>query len=245
VKSRPRVLITARRQVRKNKIVDWVSEIHLSLLLQEGLFPVIVPLGDEVLDALPEYTNGAAGLVLVEGGDIHPDYTGSGASVETLSEVDLDKDRIEFALMDFVSRERLPYLGFCRGNEILNVSRGGTLYMDVSQELGETPLHLDPDHYDEHRHRVDIISGTPLFEWYGCERLMVNSYHRQGIKALGAGLSPMAIAEGGLVEAIYDPLLPFCVGLQFHPERMLEEHAGHRRVFEAFGRAVRASSAMP
>jgi gamma-glutamyl-gamma-aminobutyrate hydrolase PuuD len=235
-------LITARRQVRKNKIVDWVSEIHLSLLLREGLFPVVVPLGDEVLEALPEYTDGAAGLMLVEGGDIHPDYTGSGASVETLSEVDLDKDRVEFALMDFLSRERLPYLGFCRGNEVLNVSRGGTLYMEVSEELGGT-LHLDPDNYDGHRHAVSISPRTPLSEWYRCERLMVNSYHRQGIKTIGRGLEPMAVAEDGLVEGVYDPSLPFCVGLQFHPERMLEEHEGNRRVFEAFGRAVRAASA--
>jgi putative glutamine amidotransferase len=241
VKPRPRVLIVARRQLRKNKIIDWVSEIHLSLLLQEGLFPVIVPLSDEVLEALPEYAERVSGLMLVEGGDITPSYTGSEVPIEELNEVDVVKDKIEFALLDHISKMRLPYLGLCRGNEILNVSRGGTLHTKVYEELGRKTLHLDPDHYDEHRHGLNVISATPLFDWYNSSRLMVNSYHRQGIKALGRGLEPMAVADDGLVEAVFDPSRSFCVGLQFHPERMLGEYAGNRRVFEAFGEAVRGS----
>lgn len=241
MKSRPRVLIVARRLERKTKTIDWVSEIHLSLLLQEDLFPVIVPLSPEVLDALPEYTENASGLVLVEGGDIHPSYTGSGVPAEKLHEVDLVKDRIEFALLDHVLQRKLPYLGFCRGNEILNVSRGGTLYLDVYKDLGRKTRHLDPAHYDQHRHGLDVVPGTPLADWYGSDRLMVNSYHRQGIKTLGHGLEPMAVADDGLVEAVYDPSLSFCVGLQFHPERMLSEYPGNRRVFQAFGHAVRST----
>lgn len=236
------MLIVARRLVRKNKIIDWVSEIHLSLLLQEDLFPVVVPLSSEVLEALPEYTERISGLVLVEGGDIHPCYTGSEVPAEKLNEVDLVKDKIEFALLDHVSRRKLPYLGFCRGNEILNVSRGGTLHLDVYEDLGRKTLHLDSDHYDQHRHGLNVISGTPLFDWYRSDRLMVNSYHRQGIKTLGKGLKPMAVADDGLVEAVFDPSFSFCVGLQFHPERMLGEYTGNRRVFEAFGRAVRVSN---
>jgi putative glutamine amidotransferase len=236
------VLIVARRLVRKNKIIDWVSEIHLSLLLQEDLFPVIVPLSSEVLEALPEYTERVSGLMLVEGGDIHPSYTGSGVPAEKLNEVDLVKDKIEFALLDHVLRRKLPYLGFCRGNEILNVSREGTLHLDVYEDLGRKTLHLDPDHYDQHRHGLDVTPGTPLFDWYRSDRLMVNSYHRQGIKTLGKGLEPMAVADDGLVEAVFDPSFPFCVGLQFHPERMLEEYTGNRRVFEAFGQAVKAGN---
>jgi gamma-glutamyl-gamma-aminobutyrate hydrolase PuuD len=236
------VLIVARRLARKNKLIDWVSEIHLSLLLQEDLFPVIVPLSSEVLEALPEYIERVSGLMLVEGGDIHPSFTGSEVPAEKLNEVDLVKDKIEFALLDHVSTRKLPYLGFCRGNEVLNVSRGGTLHRDVYEDLGRKTLHLDPDHYDQHRHGLNVIPGTPLFDWYGSDRLMVNSYHHQGIETLGKGLEPMAVADDGLVEAVFDPSFSFCVGLQFHPERMLEEYAGNRRVFEAFGQAVRAGN---
>jgi putative glutamine amidotransferase len=235
------VLIVARRLERKNKTIDWVSEIHLSLLLQEDLFPVMVPLSSEALEALPAYTENASGLVLAEGGDIHPSYTGSGVPEENLHEVDLVIDRIEFALLDHVLQRKLPYLGFCRGNELLNVSRGGALYVDVSEDLGGETLHLDPAHYDQHRHGLNVVPGTPLLDWYRSDRLMVNSYHRQGIKTLGKGLEPMAVADDGLIEAVYDPSLPFCVGLQFHPERMLPEYPGNRRVFEAFGQAVRSA----
>jgi gamma-glutamyl-gamma-aminobutyrate hydrolase PuuD len=160
-----------------------------------------------------------------------------------LNEVDLVNDEIEFALLDHAASSRLPYLGFCRGNEILNVIRGGSLYDDVYENLGRKTVHLDPDHYDEHRHGLNVLPGTPLHEWYGTDRLMVNSYHHQGIRTLGEGLEPMAVADDGLVEAIYDPSLSFCIGLQFHPERMLAEYAGNRRLFEAFGDAVRRAAA--
>jgi gamma-glutamyl-gamma-aminobutyrate hydrolase PuuD len=66
----------------------------------------------------------------------------------------------------------------------------------------------------------------------------VNSYHHQGIRRLGRRFTPMAFAADGLVEAFHDPRAEFVVGLQFHPERMLEEAAGNRRIWKAFGSAV-------
>jgi gamma-glutamyl-gamma-aminobutyrate hydrolase PuuD len=226
---------------RKRKTIDWVSEIHLSLLLQEELFPMIVPLSPEVLDVLPEYLDEASGLMLGEGGDIDPMFTGIATSTGELDEVDLLKDRIEFALLEEISGRKLPFLGICRGNEMLNVSRGGTLHLDVYHELGEEIVHLDPNNYDDHRHGVTVLRDTPLFDWYGEERLMVNSYHHQGIKRLGNWLQPMALADDGLVEAVFDPSAAFCVGLQFHPERMLSDYAANRRVFAQFGDAVRGA----
>jgi gamma-glutamyl-gamma-aminobutyrate hydrolase PuuD len=66
----------------------------------------------------------------------------------------------------------------------------------------------------------------------------VNSYHHQGVRRLAKRFVPMAHAEDGLIEAYYDPREKFLVGLQFHPERMLKEYKGNRRVWEEFGEAV-------
>ena len=69
--------------------------------------------------------------------------------------------------------------------------------------------------------------------------MLVNSYHHQGTRDLAARFKPMAYAEDGLVEGYYDPKAKFVVGLQFHPERMLEEAAGNLRIWKAFSAAVR------
>jgi len=66
----------------------------------------------------------------------------------------------------------------------------------------------------------------------------VNSYHHQGIRDLAPRFKPMAYAKDGLVEGYYDPKTDFLVGLQFHPERLLEEPAGNWRIWKAFGSAV-------
>ena len=79
-------------------------------------------------------------------------------------------------------------------------------------------------------------------KWYRRKTLRVNSYHHQGIRDLAPRFQPMAFAKDGLIEGFYDPKEKFVVGLQFHPERMLEQPAGNWRIWKAFGAAVVAQS---
>jgi gamma-glutamyl-gamma-aminobutyrate hydrolase PuuD len=239
--NRPRVVLVARRMVRKSKTIDWVSEVHLSLVLRQGLLPVVVPIVPETRAVLPLYAEKMAGLLLVEGGDIQPSYYGRRAGKHDLEELDPVKDSVEFWLCRRALAAGVPILGICRGMQLLNVIRGGSLYFDVRKEKRSSLFHVaGPARYDSYRHPVEVIPGTPLVRWYGRGKLTVNSYHHQGVKDLAPGLKPMAVAPDGLVEAFYDPRHRFLVGLQFHPERMYREHSGNRRVFEAFGRAVRS-----
>ncbi len=238
---RPRVVMVSRRLRRKNKVVDWVSEAHLSVLMKEGLLPVIVPVVPETLRTLELYARDMAGLLLAEGGDIHPSYYGEKGPLEGLEELDPVKDKIEFWLCRRALRGGIPVLGICRGMQVLNVLRGGTLYRDVMAEKKSGLKHVaDEAHYDAYRHRVRVLPGTPLFAWYRRKTLLVNSYHHQGVKKLAPDHRPMAVSDDGHVEAFYDPARAFCVGLQFHPERMMPEYAGNLRVFKAFSRAVKS-----
>jgi gamma-glutamyl-gamma-aminobutyrate hydrolase PuuD len=239
MKDRPRVLLVSRRTNRKNKTIDWVSEVHLSLLLRERLQPVILPVAPETTSVLPLYARSMAGLLMVEGGDIQPHYYGEKAPVHELDELDPVKDEIEFWLCRQALRRKVPILGICRGMQLLNVACGGTLHLDVEKEKGGSLKHMDLDHYDDYRHPVEILEGTPLFAWYRQKVLMVNSYHHQGVKILAKRFQPMAFGPDGLIEAYHDPSRPFLVGLQFHPERMMPESPGNLRVFKAFGQAVR------
>ncbi|CAI0547760.1 unnamed protein product [Linum tenue] len=246
----PRVLIVSRRTVRKNKFVDFVGEYHLDLIVSYGAVPVIVPRVSGV-HMLLESFEPIHGVLLCEGEDIDPslyDSELSGFSIEELEEIkrihssdttiDKEKDTIELSLAKLCVERNIPYLGICRGSQVLNVACGGTLYQDVEKELSkkisvdERISHIDYSNYDGHRHPVRVVENTPLHRWFQDSldinkmEISVNSYHHQGVRKLARRFLPMAFAPDGLVEGFYDPdtYCPeegkFIMGLQFHPERM-------------------------
>jgi gamma-glutamyl-gamma-aminobutyrate hydrolase PuuD len=242
---RPVVLVVTRRTSRKHKFIDYVGEFHLQLLIRVRALPVMVPVVDGAEICLPQFMEEMRGLLLVEGEDIEPRrYQHEEPNLRYLEKTHPLKDEIEMRLARYALRRDLPILGICRGSQLLNVVYGGTLYGDVQKEKHSALKHINPgEHYDEYRHTVRIVPGTPLAEWYGRSALKVNSYHHQGVRRLGSHLKAMAHAEDGLVEAFYDPRHRFVVGLQFHPERMLEEYKGNWRVWQAFGAAIHQKTA--
>ncbi|XP_002968849.2 putative glutamine amidotransferase GAT1_2.1 [Selaginella moellendorffii] len=251
----PRVLIVSRRTVRKNKFVDFVGEYHLDLIVSYGAVPVIVPRVSG-LNSLLDSFEPIHGVLLCEGEDIDPTLYDSDVSALTPEDVDeikrthtsdilidRNKDSIELQLARRCLERNIPYLGICRGSQVLNVACGGSLYQDVEKELsGKSSVqvkHINYDDYDGHRHPVKVVQGTPLHDWFEKSLsnsedkcLHVNSYHHQGVKRLARRFEPMAFAPDGLVEAFFDPDVynpaegKFIVGLQFHPERMRHPENG-------------------
>ncbi|KAM6567241.1 hypothetical protein CsatA_026369 [Cannabis sativa] len=259
----PRVLIVSRRSVRKNKFVDFVGEYHLDLIVNYGAVPVIIPRVSGVNTLLRSFEP-IHGVLLCEGEDIDPSlYKGeldqpSDLSPQELEEIknlhasdtaiDREKDSIELSLAKLCLERNIPYLGICRGSQVLNVACGGTLYQDVEKELSKNVnkqesesnntndnnkvMHIDYDNYDDHRHVVKLVKDTPLNEWFKDSldeekmEIWVNSYHHQGVKKLAQRFVPMAFSPDGLIEGFYDPDAynpeegKFIMGLQFHPERM-------------------------
>ncbi|XP_074297431.1 putative glutamine amidotransferase GAT1_2.1 [Silene latifolia] len=227
------------------------GEYHLDLIVSYGAVPVIVPRVNGV-SMLLESFEPVHGVLLCEGEDIDPSLYESNLSSfspEELEEIkqahisdttiDREKDSIELALAKLCLERNIPYLGICRGSQILNVVCGGTLYQDVEKELSrncdesQRVAHMDYDNYDGHRHVVNVAENTPLHHWFKESldesekmEIMVNSYHHQEVKKLAPRFVPMAFASDGLIEGFYDPDTynpedgKFIVGLQFHPERM-------------------------
>jgi gamma-glutamyl-gamma-aminobutyrate hydrolase PuuD len=233
--NRPVVLVVANRDIRKNKLIDYVGEFHLDLLTQCGAFPVIVPLVRGTLPLLSQYMERMDGLLLVEGDDVEPKrYAARKANFKYVDKTLPLKDEIEIRLLRRALRREIPILGICRGSQLLNVVCGGTLYGDVQKEKGTDRAHIDFANYDTYRHPVEVVAGTPLARWYRRKALKVNSYHHQGIRELAERFEPMAHADDGLIEGYYDPKADFVVGLQFHPERMLKDYAGNLKVWKAF-----------
>ncbi|KAF5751897.1 hypothetical protein HS088_TW02G00916 [Tripterygium wilfordii] len=249
----PRVLIVSRRTLRKNKFVDFVGEYHLDLIVSYGAVPVIVP-RVRGLHMLLQSFEPIHGVLLCEGEDIDPSHYEaeiSGLSEEELEEIrnlhasdtdiDKEKDTIELSLAKLCLERNIPYLGICRGSQVLNVACGGTLYQDVEKEISKKckeleggVVHMDYENYDGHRHVIKVVENTPLHKWFEESleekmEIMVNSYHHQGVKKLANRFVPMAFAPDGLIEGFYDPDAynpeegKFIMGLQFHPERMRQQ----------------------
>ncbi|PIN01875.1 Gamma-glutamyl-gamma-aminobutyrate hydrolase [Handroanthus impetiginosus] len=270
----PRVIIVSRRSVRKNKFVDFVGEYHLDLIVSYGAVPVIVPRVTGVHMLLDSFEP-IHGVLLCEGEDIDPslyEADTSNLTSEELEEIrrlhasdtaiDKEKDAIELGLAKLCMERNIPYLGICRGSQILNVACGGTLYQDIGKELTKNVPekqrmeHIDYDNYDGHRHPVRIVENTPLHQWFndsledGGMEVWVNSYHHQGVKRLAQRFVPMAFAPDGLIEGFYDPDAynpeegKFIMGLQFHPERMRKpdsdefDYPGCPFAYKEFAKAV-------
>lgn len=234
-----KVIIVSRRLTRKNKEINWVSEIYLQLLAKASLMPIIIPIAEATRLILDDYLKDYDGMIMMEGGDVNPQYYGENYNTSELDEFDPLKDEIEIACCRHAIANNKPLMGFCRGLHIINSMHGGKIYKDVQLVNGNKVLHMNYDNYDGHRHSVSIVEETPLYAWYGEKEIQVNTYHHQGIMKLGEGLIPMAYAPDGLIEGVYNPSKKFLVGLQFHPERMLPEHPGNQRVFDAFISAIK------
>ena len=241
--NRPVVLVVSRRTTRKDRLIDYVGELHLELLIHHGTFPVIVPVVRGTLHCLPQYTERMDGLLLVEGDDVEPTrYAAQKANFRYVEKTHPLKDEIELRLVREALEREVPMLGICRGSQLMNVACGGTLYGDVQKEKKSPRHHIDYEHYDTYRHPVSLEPGTPLAHLYGRKTIMVNSYHHQGVRKLAGRFKPMAHADDGLIEAFYDPKADFTVGLQFHPERMIKEYEGNAKVWKAFTDAIHRKS---
>ena len=175
--------------------------------------------------------------VMLPGGiDVDPQFYDE-PHHEKLEKIDAELDEFEFTLLRYADEHRLPILGICRGEQVMNVHYGGSLIQDIpSQHRSEvTVKHRYPRSSPERKeHLVRLVPGTRLHALFEKDEVMVNTYHHQAVKRLGKGLIVSARAEDGVIEAIELEGDRFVVGVQFHPERMRGEHPEINRLFEAF-----------
>jgi putative glutamine amidotransferase len=140
---------------------------------------------------------------------------------------------MEAALIADALAAGLPLLCICRGMQMFNVVRGGTL----NQHIPEHELHgvkPPPDRRHEPVHTVQIQPGTRLAEILGPVEHPVNSRHHQAVDRVGKGLIVSARAPDGVIEALEDPGHPFAVACQWHPEESVLTNPGDRKILEAF-----------
>ncbi len=184
----------------------------------------------------PSRLEGLDGLLIGGGDDIGAHLYG--IEVEPDVAIDPERDQLELAALGQFWDSGAPILGICRGSQMLNVFRGGTLHQDVKAHYGiqrhpRTPLPLK---------RVDIVPQTRLSETVRVARIRVNSLHNQSVDRLGNGLRVAAQDRHDMVQAVEDSGHVFRVGVQWHPE-LLFYRPHHRRLFAGFVAAAKAHAA--
>jgi putative glutamine amidotransferase len=192
---------------------NYVDAIHRS----RGLAVMIPP--DPVLTENPgEALDLIDGLLVAGGADIDPAAYGQDVHSETVGTVP-ERDACEIALVRAAIEREMPVLGICRGMQLINVARGGTLLQHLPERLGHEEHRRVPGSFDGADHDVELSQGTLAMRVVGESRHATKSHHHQGIDRLGDGLQVSGTsALDGLPEAIELPGRPFVLGVQWHPE---------------------------
>jgi putative glutamine amidotransferase len=217
---------------------SWVmNRRYFDALAATGAVPVQVPLFVEERATLRSIFERLDGLFLAGGIDMDPATYGEPLHPLT-GRLDPARDAVELELARWALAEGVPVFGVCRGMQVLNVARGGALVQDTTALF---PGAIKHDYYptagyarDHLAHEVRIEPDSRLGRAFGVERALVNSMHHQGVLRLGAGLLATAWAPDGLIEAIECRASAFAVGVQWHPEMLIDRDAATRRLFEAF-----------
>lgn len=212
------------------------NQTYLRALADAGAAPVTIPLHlDEM--TLTAIFQRLDGLFLAGGEDIDPAAYGE-AQHELLGMVDPERDRVELLLARQALEVGKPLLAVCRGMQVLNVAAGGSLYQDVQvQRAGAAKHDYFPPQYERSliSHQVTIAPDSRLASWFD-GIADVNSMHHQAAKVLGWGCRPVAWAPDGVVEAVEVEGHPFGIGVQWHPEELVDDsaHPGNAALFAAF-----------
>jgi putative glutamine amidotransferase len=209
-------------------------------LERTGAVPVVLPPMDlEHVDALLDRLGG---LMISGGPDVHPSAYGEEPH-PALGPTEPDLDAFELELLRRADERGLPILGICRGEQLLNVARGGTLFQDVPEAVGAEVGHRQELPGRIPSHAIVLATGTRLEGAIGRQEHDVNSFHHQAVHELGRGLRATAWAPDGVIEAIEAPDRDFVVGVQWHAES-LSEREDQAGLFNAFvAAAVRYEAA--
>lgn len=210
-----------------------VMRAYVDAILQAGGIPVMIP-SNIAGQALEDLHSRLDGILFTGGGDVDISLFG-GQAHPRVANVDLERDSIEIALLTMAISKGIPFLGICRGIQMINVGLGGTLYTHLGDQM---PGVLKHDFYPKiprnHKaHRVLINKDTRLGNILNEEELQVNSLHHQGLNKLSLQLTPVAHAPDGLVEAVELPNHRYGVAVQWHPEWLTDQEAT-QRLFRSF-----------
>lgn len=221
----PVIGITGRLVMQEERRLDGIETSYVKAVAAAGCLPVVLP----VLE--PGQAGAIArkldGLLLTGGRDVEARRYGAVPALEAEAP-EAERDEWEISLLGSALAARLPVLAICRGAQLLNVVRGGTLVQHLPSL--SSLVHRQADRHMQFAHSVALKPGSMLASIVGRSELGVNSLHHQAVDKLGSGLNAVAWSGDGVVEAVEGRHPDRVVGVQWHPE-LLAETEPHGRLF--------------
>ena len=221
---------------------SWVmNQRYFRPVLALGGIPWMIPLIPDEPDTLRAIYDRLDALLLPGGVDVDPKTYGEEV-LPVCGILDPARDAVELQLTRWAVADGKPVLGLCRGEQVINVAMGGSLYQDVGAQYEGAMMH---EYYPTKgyprthlAHPVDVSAGTRLRDLLEHSSVPVNSMHHQAVKRLGTGLVASAFAPDGLIEAVEGTGDGFLVGVQWHPEMFEARDPTTRHLFREFVRAA-------
>ena len=210
---------------------------YLEAVDRAGGLPVILSPLDDV-DGLLDRLDG---LCLSGGPDLHPQAYGAEPHPR-LGPTEPRLDLFELTLARHAQMRRMPLLAICRGQQVLNVARGGTLHQHLPDVVGHDVEHRQHEHARHATHPVRVEPNSRLGRLLGGDHVKVNSFHHQAIDRLGTGLRPVAWSSDGVIEGVEARGSGFTVGVQWHAECLADHDPLFRGLVRAAGRRAAAPS---
>lgn len=162
-------------------------------------------------------------LILTGGGDINPERYGEQLNSKT-ERISDRRDQTELNLLKIAEENSIRTLAICRGHQMLNVYKGGTLYQHISDTFETNIEHLQINEAtSQHIHNINILEQTILSNITTNNNVGVNSIHHQVINKVGENLKVNAISEDNLVEGIESTTDWEAIGIQWHPENLVND----------------------
>ncbi|MEO8262783.1 MAG: gamma-glutamyl-gamma-aminobutyrate hydrolase family protein [Pseudolysinimonas sp.] len=235
---KPLIGLTSYRQRAQTGVWDvqasFLPAVYIDAVTKAGGIAVLLP-PQEPADAsvAADVVASLDGVIVTGGGDVAPERYGAERHEKT-DPANVMRDAWEDAILGAAIEQEVPFLGICRGLQVLNVNRGGTLTQHLPDVVGDDRYNKGGGEFSVNR--ADIEGGKLADLLDGDEALDVKSYHHQAVQDVGAGLRVTARSGDGTIYAIELDHVPFGVAVQWHPEEDAIEDA---RLFEGLVAAAR------
>jgi putative glutamine amidotransferase len=242
MKRSPVILITPSTERNGAEFADAsisLSNRYADAVMAGGGLPLILP-ATTSRAVIAEVVRRCDGVLMTGGDDIDPKLYARDLPdklAKTVSPLEPERDAWEKEVVAEVFAQRKPLFGICRGHQMLNVALGGTLVVDIATQLPNTLNHRRMDAKNEPVHDVKVVPDTLLAKLAGQQSFGVNSTHHQAIGKLASKLRVAAQSPDGVIEAVELKDAgqgPFLLGVQFHPERLMDRNAVFRQLFSGF-----------
>ena len=226
---KPIIGITSDRDSAQDNIESqyYVRRNYCAAVASAGGIPVVLPYDAASADEHLALLDG----LLITGGmfDVAPEEYGVQAKYPDKIVMKSDRTRFERALLRGALARNIPVLGICGGMQLIAVEMGAKLHQHIPSDVDTTIEHKQSVPCNIAAHGVRILPGTQLHRLMGTDSLRVNSLHHQAVAGGNSRLRIAALSDDGVVESIEVPEREFCIGVQWHPEYLLNE--GERNLF--------------